>query len=434
MGGRYSNVSRRRVGRPCLALLATAVALLVLPAVAAAETVVSLTFDDSLTSQGQVRPLLSARQMHATFYVNSARIDEAGYLTRAQLSDLQRDGNEIGGHTVHHLDLRTVDRNEQLRQVCMDRNTLLGWGFSVTSFAYPFGSSNPEVASVVEECGYNSARGLGGVGSDGLSSESIPPLDPFWIRTVSEVTSSMTLSDLQGYVTRAEQSDGGWVTFVFHDVCSGCGTYAIRPSTLTAFLDWLVPRSGIGTTVQPVRAVVGGNVDPPVAAPPLPAVRSGNMVGNGSLETDADNDGVSDCWLRNKRGTNTATWTRTTDAHTGAFAERVDVTAYSSGAARLLSSQDLGFCAPTAVAGQIYKFGAWYKGTASPRLVAFYRTATGAWRVLAQSTKFSRSDRWKRATWAAPPLPAGANGVGIGVAVESVGSLTMDDLSITKAK
>src|SRR5512134_3833842 len=77
MGGRYSNMSRRRVGRPFLALLATAVALLVLPAVAAAGTVVSLTFDDSLTSQGQVRPLLSARQMHATFYVNSARIDEA---------------------------------------------------------------------------------------------------------------------------------------------------------------------------------------------------------------------------------------------------------------------------------------------------------------------------------------------------------------------
>ena len=131
-------------------------------------------------------------------------------MTKAQLLDLQRDGNEIGGHTVHHLDLSSVDRDEQLRQVCMDRNTLLGWGFSVTSFAYPFGANSPDIASAVEQCGYNSARDLGGIGGSGPVGESIPSQDPYAIRTVGEVTSSTTLSQLKGYVTRAEEAGGGW--------------------------------------------------------------------------------------------------------------------------------------------------------------------------------------------------------------------------------
>src|SRR5690606_31293089 len=38
-----------------------------------------------------------------------------------------------------------------------------------------------------------------------------------------------------------------------------------------------------------------------------------NLITNPSLESDANNDGVADCWQRAGFGTNSFVWTRTTD-------------------------------------------------------------------------------------------------------------------------
>src|SRR5438552_15750317 len=119
---------------------ATVALLITSSAHAAGPTVVSLTFDDTLSNQYQTGSMFSARGMHGTFYINSSRVDQAGYMTKAQLLDLQSQGNEIAGHTVNHLDLATVDADEQKRQICDDRSSLLSWGFAVSDFAYPFGS------------------------------------------------------------------------------------------------------------------------------------------------------------------------------------------------------------------------------------------------------------------------------------------------------
>jgi hypothetical protein len=153
------------------------------------------------------------------------------------------------------------------------------------------------------------------------------------------------------------------------------------------------------------------------------------------LENDADGNGFPDCWQPNGWGVNTSTWRMVgaTDAHTGSVAERVDVTGYTSGQVRLLSQQDLGYCAATATAGNMYKLGAWYRGSVQPRLVAFYRNAVGAWNVLGQSDHRAQSAGWAHATWTTPALPSGANGIAMAVAVDSVGWLTMDDLTIVDA-
>ena len=155
------------------------------------------------------------------------------------------------------------------------------------------------------------------------------------------------------------------------------------------------------------------------------------MLLNPSLEAEGNGDGFPDCWQPNSWRVNNSSWSQTTDAHSGAFAEHVDVTSYTSGAVRLLSQQDLGYCAPTALAGHAYKLSAWYKGSVRPRLVAFIRDSVGTWRVLGQSARLSKSTTWKRGSWTTPTLPADANGIGIAVALESVGSLTVDDLGIT---
>jgi peptidoglycan/xylan/chitin deacetylase (PgdA/CDA1 family) len=143
-----------------LLVVAGVLGALLLPAVAAAgPTIVSLTFDDGTADQYAARTMLAQNSLDATFYVNSNNIGtSSSFLTWDQLSDLAADGNEIGGHTLDHVDLTTVTTAEATRQVCDDRQALGSHGFAVTDFAYPFGASNSSVESIVRGCGYQSAR------------------------------------------------------------------------------------------------------------------------------------------------------------------------------------------------------------------------------------------------------------------------------------
>jgi peptidoglycan/xylan/chitin deacetylase (PgdA/CDA1 family) len=103
-------------------------------------TIVSLTFDDTFADNYQVGALTEARGMRATFYINSARIGQSGYLTFAQVADLEERGHEIAGHTLTHARLASIPVDEARYQVCNDRKALLELGFRATSFAYPFSS------------------------------------------------------------------------------------------------------------------------------------------------------------------------------------------------------------------------------------------------------------------------------------------------------
>ena len=269
----------RRAGRRGLSLLALAVLVsltfLASGARAAGQTVVSLTFDDGTSDQYVARSLLAARGMRGTFYVNSNTVGTSGAMTWVQLRDLSAAGNEIAGHTLDHVDLTTVSSTEARRQVCDDRTNLVAQGFSPIDFAYPYGARNSTVIQIVKDCGYRSARRSWGLRSPGSPTtypfaETIPPQDAYQVRTPDSVKADTTLATLQGYVTQAESNGGGWVPIVLHHICSGCSTYSISEATLTAFLDWLQPRSATGTVVKTVRDVISpppaGDTTPPTSS------------------------------------------------------------------------------------------------------------------------------------------------------------------------
>jgi peptidoglycan/xylan/chitin deacetylase (PgdA/CDA1 family) len=258
-----------------LALAGMALAL-ALPTAAATTPVVtvSLTFDDGLASQYVLRSALARRELKGTFFVNSSTVGtSSSYLSWSQLSDLAADGNEIGGHTVDHADLTTLSASEAQRQVCDDRRVLMGNGFQITTFAYPFGGRSDLVKQIVANCGYNSARhawGLCAPGETGAcpTAESIPPADMWEIRATWGLRPWTTSADLRGVVERAQANGGGWVPFVFHHICDqgepGCDpTYSNSPAVVSEFLDWLAQRSAAGDVqVKTVRQVIGGTEKP----------------------------------------------------------------------------------------------------------------------------------------------------------------------------
>jgi peptidoglycan/xylan/chitin deacetylase (PgdA/CDA1 family) len=233
-----------------------------------AKTVVSLTFDDGQASQYAVLPMLRDRGMAATFYVNSGLAGSSQfYMSWQQILELANAGNEIGGHTLHHADLAQLSAETAHSEICQDRKNLIEHGglAPITSFAYPRGAE-PRTVDAVRDCGYSNARGAGTLED---WAESIPPQDPYRLRTFEGARGSTTLQDLQTRVTRAERHGGGWVVLVFHGVCDNLctGEYSISPELFTDFLDWLEPRRSHGTVVRTVGDMIANGrtlqSDPP---------------------------------------------------------------------------------------------------------------------------------------------------------------------------
>ena len=264
--GRWRKDSHRAVTRALKLALALGLTGAAMAAPAQAATVISLTFDDGQATQYAVKAPLAAHDMNATFFVNSAKIGTSSYyMTWPQATALAADGNDIGGHTLTHANLTTLTDAQKRAEVCDDRQSLIARGFQPKSFAYPYGASDPSVQAIVRDCGYLSARRVGGIVSPNWCpqcgtprAESIPPANAYDVRTPSFGSGELTLAAMQNVITQAELSGGGWVPFLFHGVCetATCGEGWVKPSTFSALLDWLEPRAAHGTVVRTMRQVI----------------------------------------------------------------------------------------------------------------------------------------------------------------------------------
>lgn len=431
---------RAAVAAACAVAALAGGALAWLPAAAAGAaarpTVVTLTFDDGTADQLAAARVLHGDGLAGTFFIITGAVGAPHYLTLADLRQLAADGDEIGGHTVSHLDLVNTTLAEARRQVCAGRDILTRWGFAVTSFAYPDGAQNGGVAAVVRQCGFDAARIAGGLtGPDCpqcAAAESIPPADRYAVRTPGQVQSGTTLADLERQVLGVQRHGGGWLPLVFHHVCpaGGCGQLSVSAGTFRAFAGWLARQRSHGIEVRTMHQALGGPVRPAVPAAaarphgvvnPFMRTAGPSAVTNPSMETP-DRSGAPSCWMEGGYGSNAARWQRTRTG--GRWAERLTVTGYRTGGAEFLQLFDLGRCALPARPGRSYELSAWYTGTVTTQFSVYCRDAAGRWRYWTSSPYFSPSARWARADWRTPPVPAGVSGLSFGLAAFANGTLT----------
>jgi peptidoglycan/xylan/chitin deacetylase (PgdA/CDA1 family) len=219
-------------------------------------TVVSLTFDDGDADNFSARQLLLDHHIHATFYIISDFVGTDGYMTWDQLHTLYADGNEIGGHTTNHTNLITVSSADMRKVVCQNRVDLFAQGFQPVSFAYPYGGHDAEARQTVIDCGFNSARTVGG------GPDSIPPADAFTLKAMPYVVKDAALRKLERYITQAQDAGGGWVILTLHHICDRCDEYAITMDNLKGLVGWLSSQKDI--QVKTIGEVVGGNIKPAV--------------------------------------------------------------------------------------------------------------------------------------------------------------------------
>jgi len=410
--------------------------------------VVTLTFDDGTADQLAAARILHRYGMAGTFFIITGAVGARHYMTRADLRQLAANGDEIGGHTVSHLDLVNTTLAEARRQVCAGRDILTRWSFRVTSFAYPDGAASRAVAAIVAECGFDAARiagGLAGPDCPGCAvAESVPPEDRYAVRSPGQVESGTTLADLERSVLTVQRRGGGWLPLVFHHVCragGNCGQLSVSEATFGAFVQWLARQRAHGVAVETMRQVLGGPVRPAVAVPvarphgvvnPSMETAGPSAVTNPSDETP-DRSGAPSCWMEGGYGQNTARWQRIRQARGGRWAERLTVTGYRTGGAEFLQLFDLGECALPVRPGRSYELSAWYRGTVTTQFSLYYRNSAGHWRYWTSSPYFSPSGQWAKADWRTPPVPAGISGLSFGLSAFTNGTLITDDYGFAPA-
>jgi peptidoglycan/xylan/chitin deacetylase (PgdA/CDA1 family) len=231
-----------------------------------------------------VRPILEDHGMAATFLVNTGPIlaGDTAKLSLDDLNSLFAAGNEIAGHTLDHVNVQPLSTADARNEICRDRNNLLTMGFpnsfQPTSLAYPFASFDDASEDAAHYCGYNGASATAGLTLKGPVANTVPPADPYAVRTVPSIKKSTKLATMERFVLAAEaqaQADGSaWTIFVFHHLCgphAHCGPYVISDAKFAAFLDFLQAEAANGVVVQTMQQVIGG----PVRGPCDPVTGSG---------------------------------------------------------------------------------------------------------------------------------------------------------------
>jgi peptidoglycan/xylan/chitin deacetylase (PgdA/CDA1 family) len=164
---------------------------------------VVLTFDDGYVDAATaVLPRLLQRGQKATFFIVSSfcaqdpasRVTKWNrqFLTWTEVHELRDAGMEIGSHSVSHVRLSPLSREDLRAQVRNSRATIEGYlGSPVEFFAYPYNDQSRWVRRAVENAGYRGAV----VGSRGNS-------DPFTLERLT-MHRGITPADLRSMLSES---------------------------------------------------------------------------------------------------------------------------------------------------------------------------------------------------------------------------------------
>ena len=119
------------------------------------KKVVIINFDDGLKTQfTHAKPILDKYGFKATFYVVCNYVsNKKGYMTWQEIETLNKEGHDIGSHTMNHVHLSNLSKKEIKYEVGESKKCLNDHGIEATTFAYPFndGSNDKKVVKIVSK-------------------------------------------------------------------------------------------------------------------------------------------------------------------------------------------------------------------------------------------------------------------------------------------
>jgi peptidoglycan/xylan/chitin deacetylase (PgdA/CDA1 family) len=157
---------------------------------------VLITVDDGYVDDvTQILPVLLAHHLTAAFYIITGRFHEAGFVSEAQVRQLDAAGMDIGAHTRHHLDLPSLGAAQMQDEVAGSRQDLERvLHHPIASFAYPAGSYDAAAIDVVRRAGFAIALTT----NAGAEDSSLHPFELPRIRVGRDTTPAQLLACVAG--------------------------------------------------------------------------------------------------------------------------------------------------------------------------------------------------------------------------------------------
>jgi len=120
---------------------------------------VALTFDDGYVDVATYAiPLLARYGGLGTLYIATGFVGSADHMTVADLRAANLAGHEIGAHTVNHVDLTKLSYARAYHEIDASAAALRLWlGSPVSSFAYPSGKFDRQIADAVRTLHFDNA-------------------------------------------------------------------------------------------------------------------------------------------------------------------------------------------------------------------------------------------------------------------------------------
>ncbi len=170
---------------------------------------VSFNLDDGWDSgYANGLPVFDEAGIDTTYYITTTHLGFEAFVTPTELASVAARGHEIGNHSRTHANLTQISLQQMRSEILGAQQELQGLGYSPTTYAYPFGSSNTTIQSTVQNAGLLGARGTDNGYIDSNSNRyNLPSWD----------IAGMSFAQVQSIIDAAIEQDK-WVILIIHQV------------------------------------------------------------------------------------------------------------------------------------------------------------------------------------------------------------------------
>ena len=119
---------------------------------------VVMSYDDGSEHDRRLVDIFNTYGVRGTFHLNSSRLGDAHYIARDEVRRLY-DGHEVSCHTRNHRELTQLSDHDARLEIEADTQDLESLaGSPVCGLAYPYGTYDDRIVSLVSELGLRYAR------------------------------------------------------------------------------------------------------------------------------------------------------------------------------------------------------------------------------------------------------------------------------------
>jgi len=246
-----------------------------------AAGMVTLSFDDGWKSTyDNALPILDAKGFKSTHYIISDMIQTDrvnGYITSAELLNLNNTGHEIGAHSKTHSALISppLTPAKQLEEIAGSRLDLLA-KFNikpVDSLAFPYGQYDETTKSLAKQAGFVGARtvddGFNEVASDRFALKTLAIVRGGLDTSSNQMIASTTIEEVQSAIDTAINNKA-WLIFALHQVdYNDSNIYGTTPEFLQTIADFLDQRDVAVKTMSEALSLMPNVPAKDVVAPTI---------------------------------------------------------------------------------------------------------------------------------------------------------------------